>query len=48
MYMTDVIKRVVNNHKLHVELVAGSWIEIVTIDDYIGRKNEVVRMLQRF
>jgi choline kinase len=34
MYMTDLIQQVVNNHKVQVELVAGSWIEIDTIDDY--------------
>jgi hypothetical protein len=25
---------VVNNHKVRVELIAGSWIEIGTIEDY--------------
>jgi choline kinase len=34
MYMTDLIQQVVDNQKVHVELVAGSWIEIDTIDDY--------------
>jgi choline kinase len=34
MYLTDLIQLVVNNHKVHVELVAGSWIEIDTIEDY--------------
>lgn len=34
MYMTDLIQQVANIHKVQVELVAGSWIEIDTIDDY--------------
>jgi choline kinase len=34
MYMTNLIQEVANNHKVQVELVAGSWIEIDTIDDY--------------
>ncbi|WP_158968191.1 NTP transferase domain-containing protein [Paraglaciecola sp. L3A3] len=34
MYLTDLIQQVANNHKVEVELVAGSWIEIDTIDDY--------------
>jgi choline kinase len=33
-YMTDLIQKVANNHKVQVELVAGSWIEIDTIEDY--------------
>lgn len=34
MYMTDLIQQVANNHRVQVELVAGSWIEIDTIEDY--------------
>jgi choline kinase len=34
MYMTDLIQQVANNHTVQVELVAGSWIEIDTIEDY--------------
>ncbi|MEP1449106.1 MAG: phosphocholine cytidylyltransferase family protein [Paraglaciecola sp.] len=34
MYMTDLIQQVADNHNVKVELVAGSWIEMDTIDDY--------------
>lgn len=34
MYMTDLIQQVANDHLIQVALVAGSWIEIDTIDDY--------------
>lgn len=34
MYMTDLIQQVSNDHIVQVQLVAGSWIEIDTIEDY--------------
>lgn len=34
MYLTDLVQQVVESDSVHVELVAGRWIEVDTIDDY--------------
>lgn len=41
MYMTDLIQQVADNHEAQVELVAGGWIEVDTIDDYNLYVNQV-------
>jgi len=41
MYMTDLIQQLVESDHVHVELVAGSWIEIDTVVDYTLYANKV-------
>jgi choline kinase len=41
MYMTDLIQQLVENDYVHVKLVAGSWIEIDTIEDYTLYANKI-------